>query len=308
MLIRSATLDDAQAIVRLACAAVPRWQRLNESGLAEDVPYEALSIYERWQHGGPWMSLETAVLWLNHLLRGAGLPLVVLDDAGHLLAYAEAFFGDEPHPFGKHLHLADLRLAEGAPPETAAALLAHLSKSRQRLTISILATDDEARERCQALGFAPLASVRHWLINTQSGQGFYKASPHLHADPAQIQGWAMPIGRTSSARQAWETLWTRLWDALPAIAQQAHERLSFSASGQTAFISLQARLYDPRTADVSCWTAKPLTPALLTALRDWGQRQGYKRLGLALDDATAKLLPADAEATPLSHLTLTYAP
>jgi len=308
MLIRPATLDDAQAIVRLACAAVPRWQRLNAAGLAEDVPYERLSIYERWQHGGPWLSIETAVLWLSHLLRGAGLPLIALDDAGCLLAYAEAFPGDEPTPFGKHLHLADLRLAEDAPPETAAALLAHLGQAGQRLTISVLAADEEALARCNALGFTPLASVRHWLISAQAGQGFYKASPHTSADAAQIQGWAMPIGRTGSARQAWETRWSRVWDALPAIAQQPHERLSFSASGQTAFVSLQARLYDPRTADVACWTPKPLTPALLTALRDWGQRQGYKHLGLALDDATAKFLPADAEATPLSHLILAYAP
>jgi len=304
MLIRPATLDDAQAITRLACAAVPRWQKLNANGLAEDVPYESLSIYERWQHGGPWLSIETAVLWLSHLLRGGGLPLIALDAAGQLLGYAEAFPGEEPPPFGKHLHLADLRLAEAAPPETAPALLTHLQEAHPRLTTSVLAADDEALARCTALGFAPLASVRHWLLSTQDGQGFYKASPHSSAEAAQIQGWAMPIGRSASARQAWETLWARVWEALPPLAQQRHERLAFSASGQTAFISLQARLYDPRTADVACWTPKPLTPALLTALRDWGQRQGYKRLALALDETTAKLLPADAEATPLSHLVL----
>ena len=77
MLVRQARLDDTRAIVRLFKSRIPKWQRLNPQGQVEDLPYEDLTIYERWLHGGAWMTLETGVLWLSHLLSGHGLAHVV---------------------------------------------------------------------------------------------------------------------------------------------------------------------------------------------------------------------------------------
>src|SRR5512139_2051816 len=103
--IREASLDDTQAISGLFRSRISAWQRLSAQGQVEDVPYDALTIYERWLHGGPWMSVETAALHLSHLLRGAGMPFVV-ESGGVVVAYAEAYHGVEPAPFGDHLHLA----------------------------------------------------------------------------------------------------------------------------------------------------------------------------------------------------------
>ena len=62
MRVRQATLDDTQQIVALFSGRVPVWQRLGERGQVEDLPYDALTIYERWLHGGAWMSLETGAI------------------------------------------------------------------------------------------------------------------------------------------------------------------------------------------------------------------------------------------------------
>ena len=74
--IRQAILDDAAAISGLFRARIPAWQRLTTSGGVETVGYDALTVYERWTHGGPWMSIETASVALARLLHGVGLALV----------------------------------------------------------------------------------------------------------------------------------------------------------------------------------------------------------------------------------------
>src|SRR5215213_9179974 len=74
--VRQAALDDTCAISSLFRARIGVWQRLDANGRVEDKPYEALTIYERWLHGGAWMSIETAAIQLNELLSGAGISLV----------------------------------------------------------------------------------------------------------------------------------------------------------------------------------------------------------------------------------------
>ncbi|MBZ0289637.1 MAG: N-acetyltransferase, partial [Anaerolineae bacterium] len=110
--VRSAALDDTLAISALWRSHITVWQRVNAQGQVEDVPYEALTIYERWLHGGPWMSAETGAIHLSGLLRGAGVPLVV-ESAGQVVGYGEAYHGVEPAPFGNHLHVAHLVVHTG---------------------------------------------------------------------------------------------------------------------------------------------------------------------------------------------------
>ncbi len=112
---RGATLDDTQTISALFCAHITVWQRLSSSGKVEDIAYDSLTIYDRWLHGGPWMSVETAAIHLSHLLRGAGIPLVI-EVEGKIVAYAEAYRGTEPEPFGDHYHLAQVVVHPDLPP------------------------------------------------------------------------------------------------------------------------------------------------------------------------------------------------
>ncbi|MDQ7035939.1 MAG: hypothetical protein Q9P01_14230 [Anaerolineae bacterium] len=74
MQIRRAILDDTQTISKLFRSRIDRWQRMDSQQRVEDLAYDDLSIYERWLHGGAWMSIETGAIWLSHLLSGAGNP------------------------------------------------------------------------------------------------------------------------------------------------------------------------------------------------------------------------------------------
>jgi hypothetical protein len=301
ILVRQARLDDTRAICELFCARVPVWQRLDAHGRAEDQPYEALTIYERWLHGGAWMSVETGAIFLSHLLCGAG-QAIVAEQGTRVVGYAEAYTSDEPAPYGAVLHLAHL-VTRDADTTIRDVLMRHLAElaqeqRRARLTVSFSRYDSDSCGAYTQYGMKLLVRVGQYALTAQTGQSFYRTTEHFAADPAQIDGWYMTAGRLESARQHWENLWPRLWDAVEEITARQTHRLHFSAAGQEAFVCCQQHLYDPRSADVYCWSPKPLSTQLLMAIRDWAHRHGYRRLVFAMPETQLKLLGPDSEVTP----------
>ncbi len=307
MQVRQARLDDAMAISALFCANIGVWQRMSEKGQVEDLPYEALTIYERWLHGdgysNTWMSIETAAIFLSHLLCGGGIPLVV-EREGSVMAYAEVYHGIEPEPYGEHLHLGQLAVhpdyAGAGMGEKLMCYLPELAKERgcQHVMASCAAYNTESINFYRRYGMDKLARIIRYSLPAQTGQGFYQSVEHLDADPAQIEGWGLIIGRTENARQQWERLWSQLWGALPEMSGRRIHRLSFNASGQEALVCLHQQLYQPRSADVYCWSPKPLSGALLTAIRDRAHREGYRTLVFLVEEGTEKVLGVDAESDP----------
>lgn len=296
--VRPATLDDTQAISALFRSHITAWQRLTARGQVEDVPYEALTIYERWLHGGPWMSVETGALHLSHLLRGAGVPIVT-DVNGQVRAYSEAYRGVEPEPFGDHLHIASLAVAAG-DHSLKDGMMAHWLEQAaalrcQHVTAASAANDTEAQTLYERHGLHSLSPIQRFSLPARTGQVFYKATDHSSANPAHINGWFMHVGRLTNARQQWETLWPRTWHALPELRSQRAHRLHFSVAGQEALVYCQEQLYAPRSADIYCWTPKPFSSQVLTAIRDWAHREGYRTLVMVVPDDTSKLLGSDAE-------------
>jgi hypothetical protein len=298
--VRGAALDDTASISALWRSHITIWQRVNPQGQVEDVPYEALTLYERWLHGGPWMSVETGAIHLSHLLLGAGIPLVA-QFGGQIIAYAEAYHGVEPVPFGDHLHLANLVVLNGRQDEGLDdAIVTHLrelarSLNCQRLTATCVGSEPAAEALFRRHEMLPLVRLERLTLPAKSGQGFYKAVEHLNPDPGQIADWFMPIGRQGSARQQWETLWPLTWNALPEIVARRSQRIHLSAAGQEAFLCCQQGLYAPRNADIYLWSPKPLTSQLLTSIRDWSHREGYRSLIMLVTDDTAKTLGPEAE-------------
>lgn len=291
--VRQAGLDDTRAISALFCARIPVWQRMNAQGQVENVAYEGLTIYERWLHGGPWMSVETGAVLLNHLLMGAGIALVALS-RGKIAGYAEAFHSVEQEPFMRVLHIAQLIAPDH---DVERALLEGLNAQAQTLrcqylTVTRVGGTSEYEGRYE---LEPLNKLRRYSLPAKQGQIFYRAVEHLNADAAQINGWVMSVGRLSCSRQQWEMLWSTKWETLPEIKRRQTSRRQFSAAGQEALMFCREHLYDPRRADVSLWTPKPLTTQLISAVRDWAHREGYRTLVMAVDEESSEALGADAE-------------
>jgi hypothetical protein len=280
----------------LYTARIGVWQRLDPAGQVETVPYDALTLYQRWQHGGAWMSIETGAIWLNQLLLGGGLPLVIVRD-GVSVGYAEIYTGNEPDPYGAHLYLGGAILPDADAIQPLLDALAARAQQHKVRHILIARTGDETLQALEKRGRArTLACLRRYTIPARQGQVFYRAVESPDADPKRIAGWSMPVGRYTSARAQWETLWTHLWDALPPSGgTPRRHRLQLTAAGQEALVCVQQAQYDPRAAEVFAWTPKVITPQIVAALRDWGHREGYRTLTFTLEDDAAAILGAEAE-------------
>lgn len=296
IIVRTATLDDAAAITAIHTSNIPRWQRLNAQGEVEDVPYAALSLYERWLHGGPWMSVEMCAVHLTHLLRGAGIPLVAVAD-GQVWAEAEVFHGVEPEPFGDHLNLSLLYThKDHAGRGLGSALMDHILDLGRKLGCRrVSVAHAEATAFYQQHGLRRVASGQGMAWPARPGQIFYQATPHPHADPAQIRGWAMPLGRTQSAHQQWVTLWPDLWAGVPELQQRRVERFKFQMAGGSFFVLYAESRFDPRRARVHVWSALPITGPLMAAINDKAHKLGFRRLETYVMEAQAALLGPDAE-------------
>jgi hypothetical protein len=291
--VRPATLDDSGAISALFRARIPLWQRINAKGQVEDLPYEALTIYERWLHGGPWMSIETCAVLLNHLLLGAGIPLVAVEK-GKMVGYLEAYHSIEAEPFGRLVHVAQTATVSS---EVELALLRGLnsrlkSLRAQQITVTRVGGTSEYDERYI---LKPISTLRRFNLPARQGQIFYRAVEHHNNDAGQIAGWVMALGRLSCARQEWETLWPERWETLPELRARRTARRHFAAAGQDALMFCREHLYDPRRAEISLWTPKPLSAPLVSAVRDWAHREGYRTLVMAVEEDVKGTLGTEAE-------------
>ncbi len=308
MVVRQATLDDSGRIVRLFTERVALWQRLTARGEVEDLPYEALTIYERWLHGGAWMSLETGAIWLNHLLGGNG-GAYVLEDGGEILAYAEAFANDELTPLDAHLHVADMLVMAACGDEAHHALAdAILADARALGRVSVTYPDYDrelATYYRKYFGANELTRYRRHDISAQIGQSFYKSQDFEKTDASLIDGWTMAAGRWGSPRALWESEWIEHWGSIPQIAERAKHRRYVNASGHEALVCFHQQLYNARKADVYCWSPRNLSTQLLVAIRDMGHRLGFRTLSLTLPEPAPDLLPADASAEPNQQVVAT---
>lgn len=100
VVVRAATLKDAQGITEVHCSDIRQWVRHGERA-----SYGSLTIFERWAHGGPWMSVETCTIHINNLLLAGHLPLVA-EIEGAIVAQAEIYFGREPKPYGYNANIS----------------------------------------------------------------------------------------------------------------------------------------------------------------------------------------------------------
>jgi len=300
--IRDATLDDTRAITDLFRAPIPRWQRLDAHGHVQDLSYDELTIYERWLHGGPWMTVETGAIWLNHLLR-RGVMVIVAEVENQVMAYLEAYIGTEPQPVGRHVHIGQLVTAADATEPTTEKLVQHLinwaqSQSIEQLTVGVSGHDTDTRAFYANFDMHPLLTIGKYSIPAQTGQGFYKVTDHTDDDPEYIQGWHLVSGHMESSRQQWEALWPTIWHTIPEIKKQRIHRLHITAAGQNALMLCQQQIYDPRSADIFCWSPQPLKTQLITAICDWAHRENYRNLIFALPTDMIKPLGSQVEAYP----------
>lgn len=301
--VRLATLADTTAITEIHKSSVPRWERVSADGRVIAVPYEALSLYERWQHGGPWLSVETCAVHLNRLLAGSGIPLVAEMD-GKVLAEAEVYESYEPPPFGHNLELSVIIVhAEHTRQGLGTALVNYVIEMARLMKCErVTVADAAAHAFYEQLGFRRALTSHTVRISTQAGRVFYQAADLTDRSPDQVKNWYMPLGRSRSSRQEWDRLFPQDWAAgIPELltAPMAHIKMSVSGGHNAIFYIRDADELDMQPGDmhITCWSARPLTNTLLAALRDWAFRNKYQSLITCMLEPDLPLLAQDGQST-----------
>ncbi|MET1159808.1 MAG: GNAT family N-acetyltransferase [Thermoprotei archaeon] len=100
LVIRKASLDDVKGIVDVHCSIVDKWYKFT-NGKRVEASYEELSVVERWDHGGPWMSIESCAIHLNYVLVNNQYPLVAVLD-NRIVGELELYIGYEKGVLGRH--------------------------------------------------------------------------------------------------------------------------------------------------------------------------------------------------------------
>ncbi len=209
---------------------------------------------------------------------------MVAEDNGRVLAEAEVYESAEPAPFGHHLHIGLIISHAEQPTEEAKTALvkyivdmARLMKC-ERVTAVIDEDSKSLGEFYSGQGFRQTRTGRGINISAQQGRAFYQASDLVDRNPEQIKGWFMPLGRYQSSRQEWDKLFPQDWAAgIPELLNVQTSHIKLTVTGQNAIIFMR-EADQPGVVSLACWSARPLSNPLLTAIRDRAFRDGYHTL------------------------------
>ena len=293
MQVRQAALSDAGAITEVYKSLVTQWKRADDP---QSLRYEDLSLFDRWQYGGPWFSVETCAVWLGHLIqRGEGIPLVAELD-GEVVGHAEVFIGNEAAPYQNHINISILCVREGAHRKgVGSALVRYVEQMAAVLNCKrVTVAYPEPPPFFEKLGYTQSVARHRLLIAAEEGRVFYKARDLVDDAPQQIEEWYMPLGRFQNAREEWERMYWRIWSGVPELVEARWHRLHIDLTGQPGILHLHQQREDPELVTARLWTKNPVSTHILSAIRDRAARLGYQRIATVIE-AEARPLLQDGE-------------
>ena len=290
--VRPATPEDAAAITAVHCSHVQVWRR---GGKGEVVPYDALSPYEHWLHGGPWMNVETCAAYLRGWLGAGHLALVALRGE-EVVGEAEFVEDEEPPPYGHVLHLSLLfvHAAHQGQGVGRALVEAGVELARERGCAALTTQPErEAEPFYHRVGFEPWLWLREWQASAREGPLPADLLPADDAPYPAGQGVALRVGRYQTGRHIW--IWRELGDRpIPEVARLPWGRWrARMPGGETVWLELRAQPLAPTQADGFVW-APPhadLRPAI-EALQALAARLGFAYVDLLLEEPEGGVLAA----------------
>jgi predicted N-acetyltransferase YhbS len=283
--VRHACLDDASGISDVHRSHVDGWYRILGAE-RYDVPYDSLSLSERWGFGGPWMSAETCAIHLNRLLLQRQLP-VVAHMGEDLVGEMELFTGNEGVKYGRNMHVGLLYVKQSLTGRGIGKALVDkafkLAAGQGCDTITVASSPQNIGfyERC---GFEPCDT----MVELEAMTKAYDVEIRLKKPPlnttSYARGMPMPLGRyQSSAYHLFE-----MGDdyALPEFIDQKREKVFVSVNGHISMLAFTRYDTVPSKADVYGWSegagAEELAHAALSLLHEGGVK--YANLLVARDD------------------------
>jgi GNAT superfamily N-acetyltransferase len=126
-------------------------------------PYEILTPFERFLHGGAWMDLGSCRRHL-HEYASRGFPVLVAEEGGRVVGHCDVWLAEEPEPFGRYGE-AEMLLVDPARggPGAMGRLLEHAMARCRRLGLPAFDLSPKhggGGELAEAMGFAPIWDTR----------------------------------------------------------------------------------------------------------------------------------------------------
>ena len=260
MNVRAATAQDAAGIVALHKATNPYgdWYRQPFQRLGR-VPYEDLTPFERWMHGGSWMDLS---LFRRHLheYQSRGFPVFVAEDSGKIVGECEVWLDEEPEPFGPY---AEVEIVEtGPPPDPNVEQELILRAAKKVRKTGYQAIDLSPRHSggdsvAKDLGFRPLWDTREFTANLADIE-----APEQEFETRFLTGAygdlrsMLLLNHREPAQLRYEVLTARWPGVAVTGARDATELLEVVVTaGDLRFAVLASRRewMDPEVAEIDAW-------------------------------------------------------
>ncbi|MCS7178116.1 MAG: GNAT family N-acetyltransferase [Anaerolineae bacterium] len=286
--IRPATPEDAAAITAIHCSHISVWRR---GGKGDIVPYEALSPYEQWLHGGPWMNAETCAAHLRRWQETGHLTLVALLGE-EVVGEAEFVEDEEPLPYGHVLHLSLLIVHRAYLGQGVGRALvdAGVTLARERGCIALTTQPEQAAEPFyHRVGFEPWLWLREWQAPARE---VFLPADLRRADDAPYpagQGLVLRVGRYQASRHMWYEMANR---PLPELARLPWGRWQAPMpGGEKLWLGLRAQPLAPTQADGFIWMppGADLRPAV-EALQSLAARLGFAFVDLLMEEPEGRAL------------------
>ena len=167
MNVRAATAQDASGIVAIhkATNRYGDWYRNPFQRLGR-VPYEDLTPFERWMHGGSWMDLS---LFRRHFheYQVRGFPAFVAEEAGRIVGACEVWVDEEPEPFGRYAEVENVETA--SRPDVERDLVQRAAEKVRKMgypALDLSPKHSGGEGAAKEMGFKPLWDTRAFTAET----------------------------------------------------------------------------------------------------------------------------------------------
>jgi GNAT superfamily N-acetyltransferase len=262
--VRYASLEDVAAISEVHCSEIEQWKKgiYNELGVRErhPAPYEECSLVDRWEMGGPWMSVELCAIHINKMLLADQIVLVTeLDDK--VVAELELFIGDDDL-YGYNANLSILYVHKNYQRKgVGTALLREAIKLARSLGCESLTTyDPEAPEFYERFGLNADRNMLKLTLLTGYGSPYEGSKIRCKALPkfSTLRKQKLLIGRILSSIQLHSLLTDEAAPgeyAISAVWREKRFSYSVTTANERYFVLFRDREASGQCATVFLWGA-----------------------------------------------------
>ncbi|HKZ63969.1 MAG TPA: hypothetical protein VJ400_05965 [Thermoplasmata archaeon] len=258
MNVRAATPQDAAGIVALHKGTNPYkdWYRDPSQRLGR-VPYEDLTPFERWMHGGSWMDLS---LFRRHFheCQVRGFPVFVAEEEGRVVGECEVWVDEEPEPFGRY---AEVEIVEaGSRPDVEHELVQRAARKVRKMgypAVDISPQHSGGETAAKELGFEPLWDTRAFTAETAKVE-----NPDIEFQTRFLAGGfrdlesLLALNHREPARLRYEVVTARWPSAEFAGVRDATKLVEMSVQARGlrfAVVAVRRDWLDPGAAELDLW-------------------------------------------------------